>query len=34
LATANARIEAFADEAEQLAKILKDLRALADGQEG
>lgn len=34
LATANARIEAFAEEAEQLAKILKDLRALADGQEG
>lgn len=34
LATANARIEAFAAEAEQLAKILKDLRALADGQEG
>lgn len=34
LATANAQIEAFAAEAEQLAKILKDLRALADKQEG
>ena len=35
LATASARIEAFAAEAEQLVKILKDLRALTEeGQEG